>query len=90
MGALEGVPFDFLFEWMPNIQKSASNITTQLNQQGLYVWIIWHVPPFLGRLRPVIRWSVSSEEALPGGTSSPSISLGPMGGAPYSNTTTLL
>ena len=29
--------------------------------------------------QPVIRWSVSSKQALPGGTSSPSICLGPNG-----------
>ena len=36
-------------------------------------------PLFLGKLRPerIIRWSVSSEEALPGDASSQSISLGP-------------
>ena len=36
-------------------------------------------------------WSVSSEEALPGGTSSPSISLNPKGRGPYcANTVTYL
>ena len=47
-------------------------------------------PLFLGKLRPVIRWSVSSKEALPGDTSSPSISLGPNGRGPKSNIQTAI
>ena len=49
-------------------------------------------PLFLGRLRPEqltsnqmasVRWPVHSVYALPGGTSSPSISLGPIGQGPF-------
>ena len=53
-------------------------ITNQANQYGLYVWMVglnhfsWIGSELSGL--PVIRWSVNSLDALPGGISIPSIS----------------